>query len=66
MDLSLSKSDGILALTIRDNGRGFDVEKTERGLGLESMQERVEISGGEFQIESVIGQGTIIRAIWSL
>jgi signal transduction histidine kinase len=66
VNLSLSKSAGIFAVAARDNGRGFDVEKTSRGLGLESMKERVELSGGEFQIESVIGQGTIIRAIWPL
>jgi signal transduction histidine kinase len=30
------------------------------------MRERVGLSGGEFQIESVIGQGTTIRATWRL
>ena len=65
VDLSLSRSNGVLALTIRDNGQGFDVENAKNGLGLESMRERVELSGGEFQIESTIGQGTTIRAIWS-
>ena len=66
VDLSLSKSDGAFALTIRDYGQGFDLEKAQKGLGLESMRERVELSGGEFRIESSIGQGTTIRAIWSL
>jgi signal transduction histidine kinase len=65
VDLSLSKSDNTLALMIRDNGQGFDPEKAQKGLGLESMRERVEVSGGEFQIESAPGQGTTIRAIWS-
>jgi signal transduction histidine kinase len=63
--VSLSKSDETFSFVIRDNGQGFDVEKAERGLGLESMRERVELSGGDFQIESMIGQGTTIRAIWS-
>ena len=65
VELSLSKSDGTFSLVIRDNGQGFDVEAAQKGMGLESMRERVELSGGEFQIESVIGQGTTIRAIWS-
>jgi signal transduction histidine kinase len=65
MDLSLSKSNNTFALMIRDNERGFDVENAQKGLGLESMRERVELSGGEFQIESIMGQGTTIRAIWS-
>ena len=66
VEVFLSKSDGTFSLEIRDNGQGFDVEKVERGLGLESMRERVELSEGEFQIESNIGQGTTIRAIWGL
>jgi signal transduction histidine kinase len=66
VDLSLSKSKGSFTLAIRDNGQGFDVEKAQKGLGLESMRERVEISGGEFQIESAIGQGTKIQATWKI
>jgi len=66
VNLSLSKANKIFALMIQDNGEGFDVENSPKGLGLESMRERVDLSGGEFQIESVIGQGTTIRAIWRL
>jgi len=66
VDLSLTKSDGTFALTIRDNGQGFDVEKAQKGLGLESMRERVEISGGVFKIESASGVGTAIQASWPL
>ena len=65
VEVSLLKSEGTFSFVIRDNGQGFDVENAEKGLGLESMRERVELSGGEFQIESIIGQGTTIRAIWS-
>jgi PAS domain S-box-containing protein len=65
VELSLSKSDGIFEFMIRDNGQGFDMETAQKGLGLESMRERVELSGGEFQLESGIGQGTTIRAIWN-
>ena len=49
--------DRALALIIRDNRQGFVVENAPKGLGLESMRERVDLSGGEFQIDSVIGQG---------
>ena len=64
VEVSLSKSDGTFSLVIRDNGRGFDVGNAGKGLGLESMRERVELSGGDFQLESSIGRGTTIRAIW--
>ena len=65
VELSLAKSDGTFALMIQDNGQGFDLENAQKGLGLESMRERVELSGGEFHIQSIIGQGTTIRAIWN-
>jgi signal transduction histidine kinase len=70
--LSLWKMDGKLELMIQDNGRGFDLEKVssqenpKKGLGLSSMTERTELSGGSFAIESVEGRGTIIRASWPL
>ncbi len=70
--LSLRKMDRKLELMIRDNGQGFNLEKvisqenTKKGLGLSSMTERTELSGGSFAIESVEGRGTIIRASWLL
>ncbi len=64
-DIFLEKSSGRIEFIVQDNGQGFNLENIEMGVGLESMRERVEISGGGFQIESKIGQGTTIRATWS-
>jgi signal transduction histidine kinase len=51
-------SDGI-ALTIVDDGVGFDVDIAWRkGLGLISVLERVEAIGGTFEIQSSPGAGT--------
>jgi PAS domain S-box-containing protein len=51
-------------LEVRDEGAGFDVEeaKQDRGLGLVSMQERMNLVHGRFQIESVRGAGTKVVA----
>jgi PAS domain S-box-containing protein len=65
VDLSLWKSGNTLHLRIQDNGQGFDVGKVQKGVGLESMRERVELSGGSFDVESTAGRGTTIRASWS-
>ena len=62
--ISLGKGADRIELMVEDNGQGFDLENTKKGVGLESMRERVEISGGIFKIESVIGAGTTIRASW--
>ena len=53
-----------LALTIFDNGRGFDPvspEITQGGLGLAGMQTRVERLGGHFQLRSQPGSGTTVE-----
>jgi PAS domain S-box-containing protein len=68
--LSLQKTDGTIELAIQDNGQGFNlmevlsVEGSRRGLGLTSMRERTELSGGSFVVESTRGRGTLIRALW--
>jgi two-component system sensor histidine kinase UhpB len=53
-------------LTVRDDGRGFDVEKTRAGdrpgLGLFGMEERAGYLGGQLEIESRPGAGTVVRA----
>jgi signal transduction histidine kinase len=60
------KSEGaLLELVIRDDGVGFDSAAAMRkpsGLGLHGMQERVALLGGSVEIESRLGQGTMIRA----
>jgi PAS domain S-box-containing protein len=67
---SLKKAADRIEMTIQDNGRGFDPEETlsveasRKGLGLTSMRERAELSGGSFTVESTVGKGTIIKAVW--
>jgi signal transduction histidine kinase len=52
-----------LHLRIEDNGRG--IEGSERqGMGLRSMRDRVQFSGGSFRLESGVGKGTSIAAAW--
>jgi PAS domain S-box-containing protein len=50
-------------LTIRDLGKGFDIEAARqgRGLGLTSMRERVRLVNGAITIESKPTGGTTIR-----
>ena len=42
------------------------MESIKKELGLGSMRERAEFSGGSFDIESVRGKGTLIRASWPI
>jgi PAS domain S-box-containing protein len=70
--LSINKKSNEIDLLVKDNGRGFDLEKimslnpSQRGLGLASMRERSELSGGKFDIQSEIGKGTTIKVVWDI
>ncbi len=49
----------ILEISITDNGKGFDLNKTRKfGNGLINMKKRIEDIGGKFKIESTVGNGT--------
>lgn len=56
-----------LLVEIRDNGVGFDVEKTRStydqrsSLGMINLYERSEAIGGQCRIDSATGQGTAVR-----
>jgi PAS domain S-box-containing protein len=62
--LSLRTVDGGLQLAVQDDGRGFDPAKhpDRPSLGLASMRERIELLGGEFDLESSPGCGVTILA----
>jgi PAS domain S-box-containing protein len=68
----LGREQDRLKLVIGDNGMGFDTKRPPEsadhlsGMGLSSMKERAELSGGSFFIKSQPGQGAIIEASWSL
>jgi two-component system, NarL family, sensor histidine kinase DegS len=50
----------IARVSIDDNGKGFDPEtlKQSNSLGLKLIQERAEMLGGNFEIDSAAGKGT--------
>jgi signal transduction histidine kinase/ligand-binding sensor domain-containing protein len=51
-----------LRVTVRDNGRGYDVGSIpQRGLGLTSISERVRILGGTLTVTTAPGAGTMIE-----
>jgi PAS domain S-box-containing protein len=68
----LREQTGALQLTIVDNGVGFDVELARnsahhgKSLGLLSMQERVLLAGGHFDIQSRVSVGTTLTASFKI
>ena len=72
VDVELHAREAALELSIRDDGKGFDVaaarSRAQAGasLGVLGMEERVALAGGQLEIESSPGRGTIIRARFPL
>lgn len=56
--MDLTGASAGLALTVTDDGHGFDVATLNGGLGLTSMKERIESIGGVLDIDSASGSGT--------
>ncbi len=51
---------GLYAFQVRDDGHGFAPDNVHRGLGLNSMQERLQMLGGVLRIDSAVGRGTTL------
>ncbi len=55
VNISLTSADGILKLSVEDNGIGFNVEEAlakRDSFGMSGMRERVALLGGQFYVES--------------
>jgi signal transduction histidine kinase len=63
IEVQLHEESDQIHFTIRDLGKGFDVEaaKKGRGLGLTSMQERVRLINGMIEIQSKPMGGTTVH-----
>ncbi|MBE9029925.1 sensor histidine kinase [filamentous cyanobacterium LEGE 11480] len=50
-----------ICLKITDNGRGFQIQQTSSGFGLQGMRERAESIDGTLTVNSTPGQGCIVQ-----
>jgi signal transduction histidine kinase len=62
--VAIKRDEQRVAVTIRDNGKGFGAEPAtgalNLGFGLAGMSERARMLGGEYAIRSTPGEGTAI------
>ncbi len=60
-EVSLREKEQTLEVTIRDDGRGFDLKLARHGgLGLIGIEERVRELGGSLEIQSEPGRGAVL------
>lgn len=66
IEVSLDMDGNWVRASVEDNGSGFDVDEVmqtmqqQKTVGLATLRERVEMLGGQLQIDSAIGRGTKI------
>ncbi|MBI1880600.1 MAG: sensor histidine kinase [Chloroflexi bacterium] len=67
VQISLNSGDDRVIVIVEDDGSGFDVAEAltaarqRKTIGLSSMQEQVEMLGGEIEFDSALGKGTKIQ-----
>ncbi|MDW3196044.1 MAG: ATP-binding protein [Cytophagales bacterium] len=61
VSVAFTRHESYLSIMIEDDGVGFKVEKSESGIGLANIQERVRTMSGSITINSSPGKGTIIE-----
>ena len=64
----LARDKGYVTLTVRDDGRGFDLSHVTayEGHGLRNMDARARLLGGRLSVESAIGRGTAVQVTVSI
>ena len=61
--VELKAGDDAVVLFIEDNGIGFDTTQITKGIGLDSMKERLATVNGKLEVSNLPSQGTRITAI---
>ena len=62
MTVELLHMDSEILLCVADNGKGLDVEHVQKGVGLDSMRERLMQIGATFHVLSEKDSGTQITS----
>ncbi|PKH51842.1 hypothetical protein CXF68_14610 [Tenacibaculum sp. Bg11-29] len=60
LQISILKNENSIELLYEDDGVGFDLKKTSKGIGIQNIEHRVKIFKGVFSIDSALNRGTVI------
>jgi signal transduction histidine kinase len=59
--IAFRERDDALEFSVADDGVGFNTETNGSGTGIQGMRDRMAVFGGDAEIESSPGRGTIVR-----
>ena len=60
LDLSVLRDDEGLQINVQDNGKGFNPQRADEGIGLKNIRSRVQFLKGEVEFDSAVGRGTSV------
>jgi signal transduction histidine kinase len=66
VEVSIIQEPSQLQVMVKDNGRGFELNRNTTGFGLQGMQERTLALSGQLQIITAPAQGCLVRATFPL
>ncbi|HLP65583.1 tetratricopeptide repeat-containing sensor histidine kinase [Flavobacterium sp.] len=61
--VEVQKINNQIKITIQDDGKGFDLDSADLGNGIQNMKKRIADVGGTFDLQSELGNGTLITII---
>ena len=61
INISVKARHNALHIEMKDDGKGFDVKKKRKGVGISNMMNRIESFNGQMLIESSLGQGCSVQ-----
>jgi two-component system sensor histidine kinase UhpB len=64
--IKIEQMDALFHLEIRDNGIGFEAAKIKKGLGINNIQSRVSLYGGQMNLQSTPGKGCVLKVVLPL
>jgi len=56
--VQITRTDNQVALLVEDDGKGFDPENTQKGMGTDNVARRTQFLKGELSVQTAVGQGT--------
>lgn len=61
VNINLSQTEDYLYLLVEDNGKGFDKDLVNMGLGLKNIYSRIKLLNGYLDVDSSINNGTVFN-----
>jgi signal transduction histidine kinase len=59
-------TEGVLSLSIQDDGKGFDTSLRRKGIGITNINSRAELFNGKVELDSSPGEGCILNVELSM